>query len=207
MHLKNGIFGLNGHCVIFPQDITKMCDKLLQQKEILVTFVRNIGNKDTDDVFPTSLRVNSLKVVNALEWLQKHNPFYRNIKIKEGYFDWMNGAEEVNMGSDSIILNMKESSRSKMKETEDEHVSNAHSTKQDDDENTVPMCTVHANESIEIPSGRQAETIKELIDISHKTNQKAKIMNFPPLIRIQQSRECPGIILNLVMYLTCIMHP
>ncbi len=28
VHLKNGIFGLNGHCVTLPQDITNMCDKL-----------------------------------------------------------------------------------------------------------------------------------------------------------------------------------
>ncbi len=66
----------------------------------------------------------------------------------------MNGTEEVNMGSDGVVLNMKESSRSKMKETEDEHVSNAHSTKQDDDDYTLPMRTVYANEEIKVPSGR-----------------------------------------------------
>ena len=58
VHFKNGTFGINGHCVTFLQDITDMCNKLPQQKETLVTFVRNIGNKDTDDVFPTSRRVN-----------------------------------------------------------------------------------------------------------------------------------------------------
>ena len=181
LHLKNGIFGLNGHCVTFPQDITKMYDELPQQKETLVTFVRNIGNKDTYNVFPTSLRVNRLKVVNALKWLQKHNPFYRNIKIKEENFDWMNSTEEVNMGPDGVVLNMKDSLRSKMKEMEDKHVSNAHSTKQNNDDNTLPMRTMHANEAIKVPSGRQAEPIKELIDIAHKTNQTAKIMNFPPV--------------------------
>ena len=55
VHLKNGIFGLKGHCVTFPQDITQMCDELPQRKETLLTFVRNIGNKDTDAVFPISL--------------------------------------------------------------------------------------------------------------------------------------------------------
>ena len=158
-----------------------MCDKLPQQKESLVTFVRNIGNKDTDNVFPTSLRVNRLKVVIALKWLQKYNPFYRNIKIKEENFDWMNGAEEVNMGSDGIVLSMKESLRSKMKETEDEHVSNAHSTKRDDDDDTLPMRTAHANEATKVPSGRQATQIKQLVDIAHRTNQTVKIMNFPPI--------------------------
>ena len=181
VHLRNGIFGINGHCVTFPQDITEMCDELPQRKETLLTFVRNIGNKDTDNVFPTSLRVNRLKVVNALKWLQKHNPFYRNIRINEDNLNWMNGAEEVNMGSDGIVLNMKETARSKMKETEDEHVSNVHSTKQDVDDGTLPMRTVHANQEIKVPAGKQAEPINELIDIAHKTNQTAKIMNFPPI--------------------------
>ena len=76
VHLKNGIFGLKGHCVTFPQDITQMCDELPQQKETLLTFVRNIGNKDMDGIFPISLRVNCVKVLTALNWLKKHNPFY-----------------------------------------------------------------------------------------------------------------------------------
>ena len=66
VHLKNGIFGQKGHCVAFSQDITEMCDELPQRKETLLTFLRNIGNKDTDAVFPISLRVNRLKVLNAL---------------------------------------------------------------------------------------------------------------------------------------------
>jgi len=76
---------------------------------------------------------------------------------------------------------MKESVRSKTKETKDEHVSNVHSTKHDVDDDTLPMRTVHANQEIKVPSGGQAEPIKELIDIAHKTNQTAKIMNFPPI--------------------------
>ena len=93
----------------------------------------------------------------------------------------MNGTEEVNIKSNGVILNMKESARSKMKETKDEHVSNVHSTKQDIDDDTLPMRTVHANQEIKVPSGRQAEPIKELINVAHKTNQTAKIMNFPPI--------------------------
>ena len=93
----------------------------------------------------------------------------------------MNGAEEVNMGSDGIVLNMEETARSKMKETKDEHVSNVHSTKQDVDDGTLSMRTVHTNQEIKVPAGKQAKPIKELIDIAHKTNQTAKIMNFPPI--------------------------
>ena len=34
VHLKNGIFGLKGHYVTFPQDITEMCDEFLQRKKL-----------------------------------------------------------------------------------------------------------------------------------------------------------------------------
>ena len=181
VHLKNGVFGLKGHCVTFPQDITEMCNELPQQKDTLLTFIRNIGNKDTNSIFPTSLRVNRLKVVNALKWLQKHNPFYANIKIMERNLDWMEGAEEVNMGTDGVVMKMKESTRSKMKEAEDEYVSKAHSTADDDGDDTLAMRTVHANEINTVPTGRQTEQIKSLIDIAHKTNQSSKVMNFPPI--------------------------
>ena len=103
-----------------------MCDELPQRKETLVTFVRNIGNADTDSIFPTSLTVNRKRVINALKWLQKHSSFYKNIKITEKNLHWMDGKEELNMGRDGIVLNMKESLRSRMKESEEEHVSNAH---------------------------------------------------------------------------------
>ena len=68
---------------MFPQGTTEMCDKLPQRKETILTFVRNICNKDTDDVFPISLRVNRLKVLNALKWFNKHKLIYLNIKIRD----------------------------------------------------------------------------------------------------------------------------
>ena len=43
------------------------------------------------------------------------------------------------------------------------------------------MRTVHANEAIKISSGSQAEPIEDLVDIAHKTNQTAKILNFLPI--------------------------
>ena len=51
----------------------------------------------------------------------------------------------------------------------------------EDDDSVFPMRTAHANKTIKVPSGRQAEQIKELIDIAHKTDQTSKIMNFPPI--------------------------
>ena len=150
-----------------------------------------------DGIFPISLRVNRVKVLTALHWLKKHNPFYRNINIREENLDWMNGADEVNMATNGIILNMKENSKSRLNDTEDEHVSNVHSAniihkdfhnnhnddhdndKGNDDDNQLAVQTVHANDNIKVPSGRQAEQIKEFIDIARETDQTSKIMNFP----------------------------
>ena len=180
VHLKNGVFGIKGHCVTFPQDITQMCNELPQRRETLLTFVRNLGNENTSKMFPTRLTVNRFKVVRALKWLQKHNPFYKSVTIKDENFDWMEGKDEVNVSSDGVILEMKESSRTKMKENEDEYVSRAHCTIEDDDEE-MTMRTVHANEKRSVPTGRQATPIKELIEVAQKTNQASKVMNFPPI--------------------------
>ena len=131
---------------------------------------------------------------DVLKWLKKHNPFYQNIQINEKNLDWMNGADEVNMGTNGAVLKMNENPKSQLKETEDEHVSNIHSAHMnhkdlsnggnddDDDDDTVfPMRTAHANKTIKVPSGRQAKQIKELIDIAHKTDKISKIMNLPPI--------------------------
>ena len=98
----------------------------------------------------------------------------------------MNGAEEVNMAMDGVLLKMKETSKSQLKETEADHVSNVHSAdipqENDNDRDlALPMQTTHANKSMKVPSGRQAKTIKELIDIAQKTNLTSKIMNFPSI--------------------------
>ena len=68
-----------------------------------------------------------------------------------------------------------------MKESEEEHVSNAHRSENNDDDDVLPMRTVHANDNIKVPLGRQAQQIKELADIARKTKQTSKIMNFPPI--------------------------
>ena len=110
--------------------------------------MRNLGNKDTDSKFPTSLTVNCTKVLNALKWLKKHNTFYKSIQIKEENLAWMNGPVEVNMGREWVVLEMKESAHTKMKETEEESVSNDHRTDNDKTNNVLPAHTVHAKDTI-----------------------------------------------------------
>jgi hypothetical protein len=62
VHLSNGTFALEGHCVTFPQDISAMCNELPLQKETMVVFIRCIGNKETFAVYPKSLYVNRKNV-------------------------------------------------------------------------------------------------------------------------------------------------
>lgn len=181
VHLKNGIFGIRGHAVTFPQDITEMCDELPREKDSIVTFVRKIGNKDTTAIFPTSLRVNRFKVLNALHWLKKHNPFYHNIQIREENLDWMGESDEVNVGTDGIELEIQSRPFSVRQDEEDEFVSKAHCTAMAADDGGIEIRTVHANEKVTIPSGRQAAPIQQLVNIAKETNQTKKIRNFPPI--------------------------
>ena len=181
VHLRNGVFALKGHAVTFPQDITEMCDELPQRKETIVTFIRNIGNKDTTSVFPTSLRVNRMKVLNALLWLKKHNPFYANIQIKENNLDWMKGKEEVNLGTQGVNLDIKSTPRSTKENEEEEYVSKSHDTEQGDDDGDFPVHTLHANETRRVPSGRESEPIKEFVEIAKETNQASSVLTFPAM--------------------------
>ena len=52
---------------------------------------------------------------------------------------------------------------------------------QHDDDNEMTISTVHANEKQSVPSGRQAEPIKEFIKIAKKTGQASKVMKFSPI--------------------------
>lgn len=181
VHLRNGICAIKGHAVTFPQNIMELCDELPQRKETIVTFIRNLGNKNTTDAFPTSLRVNRTRVIEALKWLKKHNQFYHNININEKNLDWMKGKEEVNLCTEALTLDIKDTVRSRKEDTEEEYVSTANNTTPGEGEDYLPMQTVHANETVTVPSGYQAQPIRELIEVAKKTNQSDKVMNFPPI--------------------------
>ena len=185
IHLKNGMYGIKGHCVTFPQNIAELCDELPLRRETVVTFLRNIGNKETDAIQPTTLKVNRTKVLTALHWLKKHNVFYKDIKIREENLDWMEGEEEVSITKGGIEFDLDQTKNSKKRDEEQEHVSKSHGSADDDDSDNedmpMQMFTVHANAKQTVPSGKQAEPIKELIDIAKKTNQTSKIMKFPPI--------------------------
>ena len=182
VHIRSGIFGLKGHCVTFPQDISDMCDELPMRSESVVTFIRNMGNKDTTGGYPTMLKVKRENVIEALLWLKKHNPFYRNIRINESNLDWMEGNEEANLATVAEEIDVKETARSKLAENEQEYVSRCHAQNPDSDEDDVlPVAGMHANEKPSVPRGEQAAPIRELIDVAKETQQMSKAMEFPPI--------------------------
>ena len=181
IHMKNGVFGLKGHCVTYPQDITEMCNELPQRKETVLTFVRNLGNRNTGAVFPKSLVVNKNRVMNALWWLKKHNPCYKDVTIKESHLDWMKGKDESNLSTTASAINVAQTARSRLAESEKEHVSRAHELGSDRVYSDLEALAMHANASPTLPSGEAAEPINELIRIAQNTSQVEKVMKFPPV--------------------------
>jgi len=160
-----------------------MCDELPQRSESVVTFIRQIGNKDTAGGYPVMLKVKKNNVIEALQWLKKHNPFYKHIRITPSNMDWMKGKEEANLASVAETIEMKETARSHLVENEQEYVSRCHAQNPDPDESmaTMPVAGMHANEKPTVPTGIQTAPIRELIDVAKKTKQMAKVMDFPPI--------------------------
>jgi hypothetical protein len=103
-----------------------MCDELLYRKESVLVFIRYIGNKDTFAVYPKSMRVNRQNIIEALLWLKKHNPHYKNVTINKSNLDWMKGKEEANIGQEGTIMSTNDTLRYKVLSTKEEMVSNAH---------------------------------------------------------------------------------
>jgi hypothetical protein len=185
IHLSNGTFALKGHCITFPQDITKMCNELPLRKEAVVVFICYIGNKDASAVYPKSLRVNKQNVLEALLWLKKHNAHYANITINESNLDWMNGQNEANIGTQASNLKTKDTQRYKINATEEEVVSNVHKASENNDLSNdscdMDIECMHANAKNTLPTGIDAEIIKTFVEIAKKTGQSFEIMNFPPI--------------------------
>jgi hypothetical protein len=185
IHLSNGTFALKGHCVTFPQDITKMCNKLPLRKEAVVLFICYIGNKDTSAVYPKSLRFNKQNVLKVLLWLIKHNPHYADITIYEANLDWMNGKNEANIGTQATILKTKDTQCYKINTAEEEVVSNYHKPFEINDLNDdccdMDIGCMHANENNSLPTGMDAEIMKSFVEIAKKTGRSSEIMEFPPI--------------------------
>ena len=91
---------------------------------------------------------------------------------------WMDGKEEVNLGTEGVNLDIKCTSHSKKENKEEEYVSKSHETETNDNDGDFPVHTVHANGTRRVPSGRQAEPINEFVEIIKQTDQTASVLTF-----------------------------
>ena len=182
VHLSNGVFALKGHCVTFPQDISAMCNELPLRQESMVVFIRYLGNKDTSDVYPKSLRVNRKNVLDALLWLKKHNPLYSDIRITERNLDWMQDQEEVSVATNAKKFKARNSKQFEIITKEAEFVSpSATNDPNDDGGDNMVISTMHANHPNPLPSGNNASIIQTFRTMAEKSGQLAQVMNFPPI--------------------------
>ena len=177
-HIKNGIYGLNGHCVCFPQDIDAMCSDLPQTQSNMVIFVRHISNRDSGVSHSRHFKVNKRKVLAALRWLKLHHRGYHDITITESNLDWIKEGSVYDVAN-NYTLRTKPSRRDAVTDSRETVSGNQCGTGVDDDE--LEMETVHPNYKDNVPNESQSEIIKEFEAIAEETNQKDKILDFPPI--------------------------
>ena len=94
-HVCNGIFGLEGHCACFPQEVDEVFTILPRKKTDVIRVVKQFKAKydEEEDKFSIFM-IRKRKVMNALYWLKEHNSEYKNITIKEEHLDWMTEEED-----------------------------------------------------------------------------------------------------------------
>lgn len=101
VHIRNGTLGIHGHCISFPQDISSVCESLPRMNCKLVRFIRHYGSKSTGATSKfDAFIIRRSKVMNALVWLKKYNPLYRDdpsLVINEQNLSWMKGCDEAEM--------------------------------------------------------------------------------------------------------------
>lgn len=99
IHVYNGMYGIQCHCVSFPQDVSEVCYKLPHIKCSVVRVIR-ASSDNQDSVIKShckSFMIRRRKVMDALIWLKKFNVLYRddpNIDIDENNLAWMEDKEE-----------------------------------------------------------------------------------------------------------------
>ena len=171
IHIRNGTFGIKGHCCTFPQNIDDLCNVLPQRKETILTFVRHMTCKGTKTTSVKNLRVNRQRILEALYWLKDHHTGYRNIIIDESNLDWMGGKDEGIIATETELAKDEEAENER-----NEFVSTAHEPQVDGE---VECFTAQCNTKREIPTSDQAVPINELADLARATGQASKVCDFP----------------------------
>lgn len=175
LHLHAGYMAIKGHGVAFQQDIDEMCNILPQTKKTSLTFMRQMGNKDTKDVHLTSLRVRRNKVLSALEWLKLHHIDYHNIKIAPQNLNWMGNSKVSYLKGPRCNLQVTDKNEPKG----NPFVSRVQCLIDEEDVNDIPFHMLSESNSHHIPNAAQSKPILELSESVPK-DQKDKLLMFPP---------------------------
>ena len=178
-HIKNGTYGIFGHCVAFPQNIDEMCMDLPQKESNMVIFIRQVSNRVTGVSHSQHFRVNKNKVLTALRWLKKHHRGYHDITITESNLDWIKEESVFNVAK-KYTMNMRPSKRDAVADAEEAVSSNQCTTSRGEDQD-VDIETVHPNYKDDKPNEEQSEIIKGFQKIAKDSNQSNKVLKFPPI--------------------------
>ena len=177
VHMSGGFFALDGQCIAFPQDIDDMVNELPRRPENIVTFVRQMGNKETSEVHLKHLRVRRNKVIDALKWLKLHNSEYKDITINEDRLDWMKNKESATLTGTKTTVSISESSSS----TKKQYVSKVQCAGElNPDDDQLEFTTMAPNNVHVIPNEEQSKHITELSKLTKTTSQSEKLLLFPP---------------------------
>ena len=178
VHIRHGIYGLNGHCVCFPQNIDNMCSELPQTKSSMVIFVRNIRNRGTNNSMRQKdhFRVRKTKVIKALEWLKIHHIGYHDITIKKSNLDWIQNDSVYNeMTNCNLEMNCRNQSTQTPagKETLSENQCPTNNANQADE---MEIEAMHYNYNTNNPNAKSTRIMQGLMQ---HTKQKKDVLEFP----------------------------
>ena len=187
VHLKNGTMGLKGHCVCFPQDVNEVCNTLPQLKCQVVKYIREIGNGETSEHRFEMLRVNRVRVLAALRWLQIHNSEYSNINIDESNLDWMNGKSECNLDTVDYVFNMTPKKIDIVEQEEGVTVSDRQCF-EEGDADELPMLTVRQNQQVYRPGKEEVDMIKDIRKTALDSGHAECVLDFPAIDNINPVR-------------------
>lgn len=189
-HLKHGFYGIEGHCICFPQHIETMCSELPQQKSNMVIFVRHISTRLTGEVRSRHFRVNKTKVIRALEWLKIHHIGYHDITINESNMDWIAG-DSIYSACVKCEIEMHPSRLDKINEASETVAATQTNVRRDSSDDTtssesdesdeINTETVHPNIKLNRPNPEQTEMMKELQQSAANTGNRHKVLEFPPI--------------------------
>ena len=176
LHISNGIYGIKGHCVSFPQDISDMCDELPRRRDSIITFVRQMGNKSTSEMYLKHLRVNKEKIISALKWLKIHHSGYHDITIKKDNLDWMKGKKQSSLVAGLPHVELTEEKIGDNRQ----YCSEVQCSGDNEKDSGFQFTTTALNKSTMPQTDEQLKPLDELKSVLKETNQIEKLMFFPP---------------------------